>query len=351
METTTQQKNIVWNINKKIVDPVCPRHTAIVEEGRVLLTLTDGPETPFVRMIPKHKKYVGAGEKATTFTKKIWIEQAAAKDIEQAVAKAIAEKMPPNVEVTLMDWGNAIVEEIKKDSDGNVTEIIGKLHLEGSVKDTELKLTWLPEINELAPLTLVEFDYLITKKKLDKNEDFVGALNPDTKKKSAAVGDANMRNLNHGDILQLERKGYFRCDVPFIRPSKPIVLYAIPDGRQTAPPKEKLEDQRGVTTLQVQNTKRKRGAPNRTKAGRKRKKGRGAFNRLRGKGKSVFAHSKSRYQSSRSERTESVPRKRHHEGMYSRKTEMLYESEDSGGGHWKSRAKKAKSSIEKDYLS
>nr|GFB38924.1 glutamate--tRNA ligase, cytoplasmic [Tanacetum cinerariifolium] len=145
------------------VDPVCPRHTAIVEEGRMLLTLTDGPETPFVRMIPKHKKYEGAGEKATTFTK-IWIEQAAAKDIEQAVAKSIAEKKPPNVEVTLMDWGNAIVEEIKKDSDGNVTEIIGKLHLEGSVKDTQLKLTWLPEINELAPL--VEFGYLITKKKV-----------------------------------------------------------------------------------------------------------------------------------------------------------------------------------------
>ncbi|PWA55621.1 Aminoacyl-tRNA synthetase, class I, conserved site-containing protein [Artemisia annua] len=227
----------LWNINKKIIDPVCPRHTAIVEEGRVLLTLTDGPETPFVRMIPKHKKFQGAGEKATTFTKKIWIEQADAKAIEQAVAKAIAEKKPPTVEVTLMDWGNAIVEEIKKDSDGNVTELIGKLHLEGSVKATQLKLTWLPEINELAPLTLVEFGYLITKKKLDEDEDFIDVLNPDTKKEIAAVGDANMKNLKRGDILQLERKGYFRCDVPFIRPTKPIVLYAIPDGKQTAPPK------------------------------------------------------------------------------------------------------------------
>ncbi|GKA31495.1 glutamate--tRNA ligase, cytoplasmic [Tanacetum coccineum] len=219
----------LWNINKKIIDPVCPRHTAIVDEGRILLTLKDGPDTPFVRMIPKHKKYEGAGEKATTFTKKIWIEQ--------AVAKAIAEKKPPNVEVTLMDWGNAIVEEIKKDSDGNVTELSGKLHLEGSVKATQLKLTWLPEINELAPLTLVEFGYLITKKKLDEDEDFIDVLNPNTKKEIAAVGDANMRNLKRGDILQLERKGYFRCDVPFITPSKPIVLYAIPDGKQTAPPK------------------------------------------------------------------------------------------------------------------
>ncbi|GJR60724.1 hypothetical protein Tco_1502886 [Tanacetum coccineum] len=67
---------------------------------------------------------------------------------------------------------------------------------------------------------------------------------------------------------------------------------------------------------------------------------RGVFNWLGGKGKSVSAHSESRYQSSRLERIESVPKKRHHEGTCSRRTEMLSESEDSGGGHWKSKSKK-----------
>ncbi|KAK1430084.1 hypothetical protein QVD17_12587 [Tagetes erecta] len=210
----------LWNINKKIIDPVCPRHTAIVEEGRVLLTLLNGPENPFVRVIPKHKKYEGAGEKATTFTKKIWLEQA------DALAISAGE------EITLMDWGNAIIKEIKKGPNGSVTDLVGVLHLEGSVKTTKLKLTWLPEIDELVPLSLVEFGYLITKKKLDEDEDFVDVLNPNTKKEIAALGDSNMRNLKRGDILQLERKGYFRCDAPFIRPSKPIVLYSIPDGRQ-----------------------------------------------------------------------------------------------------------------------
>lgn len=212
----------LWNINKKIIDPVCPRHTAIVEENRVLLTLLDGPDKPFVRVIPKHKKHEAAGLKATTFTKKIWIEQ--------VDAKAIS----PNEEITLMDWGNAIVKEIKKGENGNVTELVGVLHLEGSVKTTKLKLTWLPDTNELVPLTLVEFGYLITKKKLEEGEDFIDVVNNETKKEIAGVGDSNMRNLKRGDILQLERKGYFRCDVPFIRPSKAVVLYAIPDGRQTA---------------------------------------------------------------------------------------------------------------------
>jgi glutamyl-tRNA synthetase len=45
-----------------------------------------------------------------------------------------------------------------------------------------------------------------------------------------ALGDANMRALQKGDILQLERKGYFIVDRPLIRPGQPIVLLAIPDG-------------------------------------------------------------------------------------------------------------------------
>lgn len=52
----------------------------------------------------------------------------------------------------------------------------GKLHLEGSVKTTKWKLHWLPNIAELVPLRLVDFDHLITKKKLEEGdaiEDYV----------------------------------------------------------------------------------------------------------------------------------------------------------------------------------
>ena len=144
----------LWTINKKIIDPVCPRHTAVIEEKRVLVTLADGPEKPFVRIIPRHKKYEGAGQKSTTFTKRIWIDYADAVSISE------------NEEITLMDWGNAIIKEIRKDQDGIVTELMGVLHIEGSVKTTKLKLTWLPETSELVNLSLMEFDYLITKKKV-----------------------------------------------------------------------------------------------------------------------------------------------------------------------------------------
>jgi glutamyl-tRNA synthetase len=66
---------------------------------------------------------------------------------------------------------------------------------------------------------------------LKKERDFVDVVNPCTKRETAALGDSNLRNLQRGEILQLERKGYFRCDASFVRPSKPIVLFAIPDGR------------------------------------------------------------------------------------------------------------------------
>ncbi|GJX79374.1 hypothetical protein Tco_0327523 [Tanacetum coccineum] len=93
-----------------------------------------------------------------------------------------------------------------------------------------------------------------------------------------------------------------------------------------------------------------RSESSRHRPGGKGRRDRGVFNRLGGKGKSVFAHSKIRYQSSRSGRTESIPRKHHHEGTCSRRTEMLSKSEDSGGGHWKSKSKKKKSSIEEETL-
>lgn len=81
-------------------------------------------------------------------------------------------------------------------------------------------------------------DCHLTDAQLEENDDFTSVLNPVTWVESSAVGDSNMRNIKHGEIIQLERKGYYICDVPLLRSSKPIVLIAIPDGRQQRPPGE-----------------------------------------------------------------------------------------------------------------
>ena len=46
----------------------------------------------------------------------------------------------------------------------------------------------------------------------------------------AAVADANCRNLQKGEIIQFERKGYFIVD-ELGGKNKPMVLNYIPDGR------------------------------------------------------------------------------------------------------------------------
>ncbi|GJU36484.1 reverse transcriptase domain-containing protein [Tanacetum coccineum] len=77
----------------------------------------------------------------------------------------------------------------------------------------------------------------------------------------------------------------------------------------------------------------------------------GVFNRLGGKGKSVSAHSESCYHIHHSKRTDLAPKRRYHEGTSSRDMKAFSKSEDSRGGHWKSRSKKEKSSIKEDELS
>jgi len=57
---------------------------------------------------------------------------------------------------------------------------------------------------------------------LEKDDDFVKFINPCTRRETSALGDPNMRNLKQGEIIQLERKGYYRCDVPLFGRPNPL---------------------------------------------------------------------------------------------------------------------------------
>ncbi|GKE98159.1 hypothetical protein Tco_0021510, partial [Tanacetum coccineum] len=79
------------------------------------------------------------------------------------------------------------------------------------------------------------------------------------------------------------------------------------------------------------------------------KVGKGVFHRLGDKGKSVFLYSDdSRRRSYHSSHREPASERRYNKRASSRKTGELSESEGSAGGHWKSRVKRAKSSVEDD---
>ncbi|GJW23202.1 hypothetical protein Tco_0033824 [Tanacetum coccineum] len=89
----------------------------------------------------------------------------------------------------------------------------------------------------------------------------------------------------------------------------------------------------------------------------------GAFHRLEYKGKNTSAYSndlrrrsypsshrdnESCYQTSRSRETEFASEKHHSKRTSSRRMETMSESEGSAGGHWKSKTKRQKSSVEDD---
>lgn len=217
---TLQEWDKIWTINKQIIDPVCPRHTAVEVAGRVAVRLSGAPPEELVS-VPRHKKHPPAGVKVLRRGPLIWIEQ---RD---------AALLKDGEEFTLMDWGNAIVQVVHRSAEGAVESIDASLHLSGDVKRTKWKLTWLADSSELVPLILVDFDHLINKKKIEEDDDFVSLVNEETRFETAAQGDANMRSLQRRDIIQLERKGYYIVDQPLMRAGRPLVLFSIPDGRNS----------------------------------------------------------------------------------------------------------------------
>jgi glutamyl-tRNA synthetase len=169
-----------------------------------------------VKSLLKHKKNPDVGMKETLFGPDIFLEQ------EDAASLEVGE------EVTLMDWGNAIITSVKRSGD-MVEKVEAKLHLEGDFKKTKKKLTWLtctPHANAPVEVSLHDFDYLITKKKLESDDKFEDFLSPKTEFITECLGDSNLAKLKKGDVVQLERKGYYICDS-----ASPIRLFLIPDGK------------------------------------------------------------------------------------------------------------------------
>lgn len=116
---------VFWATNKKYIDPVAPRHTAVVSPQAVHCRVR-GLEGPGELVRPKHLKNPGLGSKRVVLSDRIIIEQ------------ADAQTLQPGDEVTLMNWGNAFVRDISRDQEGkNVTAIDLELHLDGDVKENQ----------------------------------------------------------------------------------------------------------------------------------------------------------------------------------------------------------------------
>ncbi|KAI1391712.1 glutamyl-tRNA synthetase [Hypoxylon trugodes] len=210
-----------WATNKKEIDPVAPRHTAILKKDHVKVAIMgdEAPSEPRTEEKPLHPKNPSIGTKKVAFSKELILDQADAKSFKDGE------------EITLMQWGNAFVRAVA--SGDPITSITCELNVKGDVRSTDKKVTWLSTQGQtLVDAELWDFDYLITKDKLEEEDDLEKFLNPVTATLEEAFCDEGVTKLKKDDIIQLERRGYYRVDKGYNDDDdKKVVLFCIPTGK------------------------------------------------------------------------------------------------------------------------
>uniref|UniRef100_A0A8C2JUX2 Bifunctional glutamate/proline--tRNA ligase n=1 Tax=Cyprinus carpio TaxID=7962 RepID=A0A8C2JUX2_CYPCA len=224
-----------------VIDPVSPRYTALLSSQFVPVCISEAKEE--MKEVAKHPKNADVGMKQVFYGPKVLIEG------------ADAETFTEGETVTFINWGNIIITKIHRDASGAITSLDGRLNLENTDYKKTTKITWLAESSRapLVPTVCVNYQHLITKPVLGKDDDFKDYINKNSKIEEKMLGDPCLKDLKKGDIIQLQRRGFYICDQPYepISPhsckESPCVLFYIPDGHTkempTAGSKDKSKSQ------------------------------------------------------------------------------------------------------------
>jgi len=211
--------HVFWSENKKELDKMAKRFMAIDAVHAELTITTGAPKASDYAFVETscHPKDPSIGTRALRIADKVLLETV---DVEGITV---------GEEIVLLRWG---VVKITKIDGANKLE--GEYIPNGDFKAAKRKLSWLADVSNNTPVTLMEFDNLISKDKIEEDENFEDFINPNTLASTEVVGDAGLKTLMENDVIQLERRGFFRVDRPFISSDKPLILYMIPDGKSKA---------------------------------------------------------------------------------------------------------------------
>lgn len=231
----------IWAFNKKVIDPVAPRYTALSSSYVVPVSVPEATEGK--KEVAKHPKNAEVGMKDVWYGPRVLVEGADAETFSEGEV------------VTFINWGNLIITKINKAADGKVLSMEARLNLENTDYKKTTKITWLAETNAapLLPTVCVNYQPIITKAVLGKDDDFKDYINKNSKLEEKMLGDPCLKNLKKGDLIQLQRRGFYICDQPYepISPNSckesPCILFYIPDGHTkempTAGSKDKSKSQ------------------------------------------------------------------------------------------------------------
>uniref|UniRef100_A0A1Q3F221 Bifunctional glutamate/proline--tRNA ligase n=1 Tax=Culex tarsalis TaxID=7177 RepID=A0A1Q3F221_CULTA len=214
----------IWAFNKKVIDPIAPRYTALELDNRVVVNVA-GAKLEAVQ-VPVHPKNADIGMKTVWLGPRVLIDQADAAELKEGE------------NATFINWGNIMINKVHKDASGKVTSIDASLNLDNKDFKKTLKLTWLCEQDpaEYPPTFCVYFEHIISKPVLGKDEDFKTYIGHQTRTEAQMLGDPELKKLKKGDIIQLQRRGFFKVDQAYQPASAfsavetPVVLFSIPDG-------------------------------------------------------------------------------------------------------------------------
>uniref|UniRef100_A0A672T3R1 Bifunctional glutamate/proline--tRNA ligase n=1 Tax=Sinocyclocheilus grahami TaxID=75366 RepID=A0A672T3R1_SINGR len=234
-----------------VIDPIAPRYTALLSSQFVPVCISEAKEE--MKEVAKHPKNADVGMKQVWYGPKVLIEG------------ADAETFTEGETVTFINWGNIIITKIHRDASGAITSLDGHLNLENTDYKKTTKITWLAESSRapLVPTVCVNYQHLITKPVLGKDDDFKAYINKNSKIEEKMLGDPCLKDLKKGDIIQLQRRGFYICDQPYepISPhsckESPCVLLYIPDGHTkempTAGSKDKSKSQTAAKPVKAES--------------------------------------------------------------------------------------------------
>ena len=116
---------------------------------------------------PFHPKNEECGQKDVFYSKRVFVES------------ADAETFVNGENVTFVNWGNIKIEKVTKSKDGKVESVDAKLNLDDKDYKKTTKVTWLAESPDCkwTPAVAVEFDNIISKPILEKDDDFKQFIN------------------------------------------------------------------------------------------------------------------------------------------------------------------------------
>jgi glutamyl-tRNA synthetase len=204
-----------WAENKKEIDKTAKRFMAIDKEQNVKLIITNAPDVDSLSFITTdyHPKDSSLGHRVVRIANEVLLE------------RIDTEGMVVDEEFVLVRWG---VMKVSKVSEGSIEAVYLP---DGDFKAAKRKLSWIADVSTNTPCVLTEFDNLISKDKLEEEDNFMDFINPHTMASTDVVGDAGLKMLRRNDIIQLERRGYYRVDRPYMSADKPLILFMVPDGR------------------------------------------------------------------------------------------------------------------------